>query len=157
MNIQFPLNKAINDLSATLQNDLVMQHIVSKLVEKINSAKIVKPQYKTAISQYYHSAKSQPVPLATVGISNLQNAATKDLLLLATIYFLSDLNDYDFYLINYAFQLGLAPENIIVLLLLNNIYDIEIFCRRYNIYGEGYYTISTLKKLSALNKLWYNY
>lgn len=157
MNIQFTLNKVINDLSNTLQNDLVMQHIVSQLVQKINITKIVKPQYKNAINKYYNTYVSHSIKLQPVELTSLKNAAPENLLLLATIYFLSDLNIYDFYLINVAFNLGLAPENIITLLLLNNIYDIELFCRKNNMYGEGFYAITTLKKLSALHKLQYNY
>ena len=153
MDVKISLKNIINDLVSTLDNDFVMQNIVSELVKKINKSKIIKADNKKIINQYFGN---KVTPIEPAKLSNLGNT-TQNLLLQTTIYFLSNLNNYDYHLINTAFDIGLQADNIIVLLLLNNIYDVEMFCRKHNIYGENFYILSTLKKLSAVHKIQTNF
>lgn len=147
MNTTF-IHNITNDMISTLHNDAIMQSIVQQLVDKLNKSKIIKPDHKTKIQNY----------LTNIEIDDFNITKTPyDLLWRTLIYFISDLNKYDYHLVNVAFSSGLNMVNVIVLLLLNNIYDIEIFCKKYFIHGETYYTIITLKKLSVMHKLHYNY
>ena len=157
MNFQTILNNSINDLSSTLENDFVLQQIVARLVEKINQAKIIKKEHKYTINKYFSSYSGKLTDLKTIEMKNINTSDPKTLLLLTVVYILSNMNIYDEYLVNYLFNIGQAADAVIVLLLLNNIYDIEIFCKRYNIGSDGFYNISTLKKLSELHKLQFNY
>lgn len=157
MNFQTLLNNSITDLTHTLHNDFVMQEIVARLVDKINQAQTIKKETKLAISRYFSGYHMQKTYLQPVEFKNIQATTPRNLLLITIVYLLSNLNIYDEYLINYAFNIGLQPNAIIVLLLVNNIYDIEFFCDRYNIGSDGFYNISVLKKLSELHKLQFNY
>jgi hypothetical protein len=159
------LNHAIGDLRYTLNNDFVMQNLVAQLVNKIKLSNIILPQHKATINEYFKfGTQSQKYSLqvhvpkpSTQGSNVITKGSIKDLLVSTAIYYLSDLNNYDYHLINYGFNYGLGANDIIVLLLLNNIYDITTFCQKYGISRDKYYTISTLKKLSALHKLQYNF
>jgi len=159
MNFQAVLNNSINDLVYTLHNDFVMQEIVSRLVDKINQANIITKENKYTINKYFSKqgitplGQSYPQPQ----FDKKTSVTPKSLLLATLVYLLSNLNIYDEHLVNYAFSIGLRPDSIIVLLLINNIHDIEVFCATYNIGNNGLYNISTLKKLSELHKLQFNY
>ena len=157
MNFQTVLNNSINDLSSTLNNDFVLQQIVARLVEKINQAKIIKKGHKYTINKYFSSYRGRISDLQAVEMKNINTSDPKNLLLLTVVYILSNMNTYDEYLVNYLFNIRQTADAVIVLLLLNNIHDIEIFCKKYNIGSEGFYNISTLKKLSELHKLQFNY
>lgn len=155
MSAKFTLNKAINDLANALDNDFVMQHIVARLIDKINRSKIVKAKSKIAITSYFKPYIQEGKLIEYYGTTSGNNIL--NILIIAVIYYLSDLNIYDYHLINYSFEFGLEANDIMVLLLLNNIYDINTFCQLRSISGDKYHTISTLKKLSALHKIQYNF
>lgn len=157
MDVPSLLRKAIKDMDAALDNDLVMQHIVANLAEKIRNAKLVKKEYRHIIDRYYKTHRGKEIPLETIKMTELKTSQPKDLLFLTVIYFLSNLNQYDYMLINLVFEIGLRTDNVIVLLLLNNINDIEAFCSKNKILGENCYAITTLKKLSALHKVIHNF
>ena len=165
MSVRITLDNAIHDLRSTLHNDFMMQNIVSQLVNKINQSRIIKSENKLAMNEYFNISNptimrplSYGFKLSTADKKASGNVSIKDALISTAIYYLSDLNHYDYHLINYAFNYGLQPNDIIVLLLLNNIYDIEIFCKQKGLTSKDkYHTIATLKKLSALWKVQYNF
>jgi hypothetical protein len=164
MSVRITLDNAINDLRSTLRNDFVMQNIVAQLVNKINGSGIINPEYKSAINEYFNLPKPyviRPISMAlTKPIPDKKSGepvSIKNILISTAIYYLLDLNLYDYHLINYSFNYGLKPNDIIVLLLLNNIYDIEIFCKQKGLLGDKYHSLATLKKLSALWKVQYNF
>lgn len=166
MSIRFPLDQAINDLKFTLHNDFVMQNIVSQLVDKINRSGLVEPQNKLAMNNYFNftgrAERKYPLSAQITSfkpgyVKPQGESSVKNLLIATAIYYLSDLNNFDYHLINRAFNFGLGANDIVVLLLLNNIYDIETFCKMKNIMNDRLYTIMTLKKLSALHKVQFNF
>lgn len=162
MSVKFTLDQTVNDFKRTLHNDFVMDNIVSQLVGKVNESKIITPQNKSKMSQYFNfNGSTQKKPfrndLSTFKQNGGSGLSVKNILIATVIYYLVDLNNYDHHLINYAFNYGIGANNIIVLLLINNIFDIDIFCKKFNIVGSNYNTITTLKKLSALHKIQYNF
>ena len=166
MSARITLDNAIHDLRSTLHNDFMMQNIVTQLVNKINQSRVIKPENKLAMNEYFNISNTTVTRPLSYGFNKLStfdkktsgNISVKDALISTAIYYLSDLNHYDYHLINYAFNYGLAPNDVIVLLLLNNIYDIEIFCKQKGLASKDkYHTIATLKKLSALWKVQFNF
>ena len=166
MSIRFTLDRAVNDLRHTLHNDFMMQNIISQLVDKINRSKIITAQNKYAINSYFNlpvSSMQKKYPLNTQimalkpGSLISGESSIKNLLIATAIYYLSDLNNYDYHLINHAFNYGLRANDVVVLLLLNNIYDIETFCTLNQLTGHAKHSITTLKKLSALHKIQFNF
>jgi hypothetical protein len=156
MSAKITLNNAINDLTNTLNNDFVMQNIVTQLVDKINKSKIITKKKNFSIGSYFDPYLAHiKTPIERYGIPS--NNYILNLLITTIKYCLSDLNIYDYHLINYLFEYNLQPNNIIVLLILNNIYDIDAFCKLHTLHGDKYHTISTLKKLSALHRIQYNF
>lgn len=158
MNVQNTFKDTINEVAFRINDDSHINDVISRLIGSINQSKIVAPNVKKAINQYFGINSGQKMMVG--GYSNRfesKDVNSYDLLLATTIYYLSDLNRYDFNLINYAYNYGLDIGNIITLLLLNNIYDINDFCKKYNLYSDQQYTISTLKKLSALYKIQFNF
>lgn len=155
MSAKFTLHKAIDDLKSTLQNDYIMQKLVEELLKKITRSKLIIKQNKEAIKTYFGLAETKypchQSKICPVGFD------IKHLLIMTAIYYLSDLNKYDYYLINYGFSYGLEANKIIILLLLNNIHDINMFCQLNHLVGDRYHTIATLKKLSALHRVQYNF
>ncbi|XWV26560.1 putative orfan [Tupanvirus soda lake] len=163
MSFRITLDSAINDLRSSLHNDFVMQNIVAQLVNRINQSNIISPQNKFAVNNYFNIPTSQLRRPMTIGFSKPSTEKTsgessvKNVLMATAIYYLSDLNNYDFHLINHCFNFGLQPNDIIVLLLLNNIYDVDTFCKQKGLTMDKYHTVTTLKKLSALHKVQFNF
>jgi hypothetical protein len=159
MSINLLVNNAVNDLKQTLNNNDIMYRIVQDLVGKLNTTNIVTPENKSSIIRYMQNfpLDSNSLGLNVVELKNIENSSPKDLLLLTIIYYLSDLNKYDFHLINFSFDYGLTVEDIIILLLLNDIYTIDVFSHSRQIFGSQYYTLATLKKLSAMHKVEFNF
>jgi len=164
------VNGAINDIHSTLQNNDIMFQIVEELVDRLKKTNIVTPGNKEQIGRYLtHLSKSRPIGIGIKSINLLDSGLInpgifdnigsdpKNLLIMTVLYYVSDLNKYDFHLINYAMENNISVKNIIVLLLLNNTYDINRFCYINSITGQRYYTILTLKKLSGLHKVENNF
>lgn len=149
MNIESSIGKIISDMSDTLHNDYIMQKIVDELAKKIYQSRIVKPIYKNKIMEY----KNEFINKCECKNMNYVSKILSD----TVIYFLSNLNIYDYNLINILMDSGLAAEHIIAILLLNNINDIEQYCDSLNMNPDMYYKTATLKKLSALHNLKNNY
>jgi len=152
------INNSINDLKQTLNNNDIMYRIVNDLASKIRTTNIVTPANKDLINQYlnrFPGANTNQIIFAEQ--DKITEVSGKDLLLLTIIYYVSDLNKYDFHLINFAIEYGLTMEDVIVLLLLNDMYSIDRFCKLKGLLGTEYYTICTLKKLSALHKVEWNF
>jgi hypothetical protein len=133
-----------------------MQNIVSEITKKIGQSKIIKSEHKNDFDRYLNSLNKKTVTNNVI-ISEPQINDETNALILAAIYYLSDLNFYDYHLINYSFQYGLKVDDIIILLLLNNITDIDFFCKEKNLVLNEQQTIKTLKKLSALRKIQFNF
>ncbi|XWV25299.1 putative ORFan [Tupanvirus deep ocean] len=163
MSFRITLDRAINDLRSSLHNDFVMQNIVAQLVGKINQSNIILPQNKYAINDYFNIPSTQIKRPLSIGFTKPSygnsgsQPSVKNVLIATAVYYLSDLNNYDFHLINHCFKFGLQPNDIIVLLLLNNIYDVDTFCKHRGLTMDKYHTITTLKKLSALHKVQFNF
>jgi hypothetical protein len=159
MSINLLVNNAVNDLKQTLNNNDIMYKIVQDLVGKLNNTNIVTPENKNSIVRYMQNfpLSGNSMNLNVVELKNIETSSPKDLLLLTIIYYLSDLNKYDYHLINFGFDYGLTVEDIIILLLLNDIYTIDTFCYSRQIFGSQYYTLVTLKKLSAMHKVEFNF
>lgn len=176
MNIQSALQDVIKATNSDLQHELIMKHLIYELHDKIVKSPLVTPNIKNAISAHFgyrdssklnvpynlnaaQMYKTTPPPIyrKPVDVAQLKNTDMKDILILTTIYYLSDLNKFDYKLINEAANMGLSTENIITLLLLNNIYDVKTLCEMNKIGGDALYRITTLKKLSALHKVQYNF
>src|ERR1700761_6518482 len=108
MNFRITLDNAINDLRSTLHNDFVMQNLVGQLLNKINQSNIIHPQNKYAINEYFNIPNSQMKKPMTIGFvkssfpKDSGESIVKDVLMATAIYYLSDLNNYDFYLINHC-------------------------------------------------------
>jgi hypothetical protein len=159
MSVRILLNNSIRDLTHSLNNNDVMYQIVQNLMGRLNTTNIVKPTHKDYVYKYlekFPSASSQTT-LKPVEMSAIQQSSPTDLLLIAMIYYLSDLNKYDFHLINYVMDRSMSIEDVIVLLLLNDIHSIDKFCQMKGLLGSPYYTITTLKKLSALHRVEWNF
>lgn len=157
MNTTF-IHNITRDMISTLHNNEIMQNIVQQLVDKLNKSSIIKPEHKIKIQNYFIGIQINPTIFNNTFLGSASEDTERNNLLWRTIiYFISDLNKYDYHLVNASFSSGLDVIDVFVLLLLNNIYDIEIFCKKNFLYGEIYYTIITLKKLSALYKLYHNY
>lgn len=152
-NSKIILHNAIIDMKLALNNEYIMQLIVAELARRINHSKIIYPEHKLKFNHYFESINK--IKFDCMYIKNLSNVHY--LLINAAIYYLSDLNYYDYVLINYAFDYGLDVEDIIMLLLFDNIYDVEVFCHWKNLINDHFYNILTLKKLSALWKIQYNF
>lgn len=158
INIQNTLKDTINNAASKIHDDAYMNDIVYKLTSSINKSNIVEPNVKRAINQYFGINSGTKMMVGGNGdFFKSKNINTHDLLLATTIYYLSDLNQYDYKLINEAYKYGLEIGDIITLLLLNNIHDISVFCEKHNLKNNEQYTLSTLKKLSALFKIQYNF
>lgn len=159
MNYQISLNSIIGDINPSNYNP-VMQSIISQLIEKINHSNVVMPENKIYLNQFFNghifgASRINRPSFSKQMILNKNNM--KDVLISLAAYYLTDLNVYDYKLINYSFAYGLKANDIIVLLLMNNIYDVELFCQQKGIYGDRLHTIITLKKLSAFHKVQYNF
>lgn len=153
MNIESSINKIIDDMSDTLNNDFIMQQIVAILAKKINKSAIIKPQYKIKIKEHIESHGIYVIPKC-----DCNNMLYPSKILLRTIiYFVSDLNVYDYNLINFLFDASQNPADVIIVLFLNNITDIKTYCIMHDMNLNETQTIITLKKLSALYKLKYNF
>jgi hypothetical protein len=141
------MNSLIHNLPINLHTGSFGKQIVSHLVQQINKSPNVKPNTKQNINKYFD--------MQSGGFST-KNLSADNLLQMTLIYALTNLNRYDFKLINLMADILEAPD-IISLLLLNNIADIKIFCLKKHIYGDVSYNIETLKKLSVLHNLESNF
>lgn len=158
MSFKLKFSKLIDDTKSAIDNDLIMKKIVMQIAKKINQSKIVKMEYKKSFDQYSQNEKIlMPESKHTLLINNSIYHADTSALILSAIYYLSDLNFYDYQLVNYSFEYGLKIDDIIILLLLNNIKDIEYFCKEKKLISNEKYNIETLKKLSALYKLQFDF
>jgi len=153
MSVRITLNSAVGDLSRNAFDNNIAHNLLYQVMRKINVSNVVKPENKSMLNNYF-SVSSQNVSDTPIDISRL---SAQDQLLITATYYLSDLNNYDFTLINSAFDFGLGVSDVIVLLLLDNIYDISTFCNKHGLVADFHHTIATLKKLSALHKIQYNF
>lgn len=159
MNYQFSLNTIIGDINSSNYNP-VMQSIISQLIEKVNQSPIVMPENKHYLNQFFSGHLFGAPRITRPSFSKqmtLNKNDMKNILVAFAAYYLTDLNVYDYKLINYLFAYGMKADDIIALLLMNNIYDIELFCQQKGIIGDRLHTIITLKKLSAFHKVQYNF
>lgn len=92
-----------------------------------------------------------PVPVIT------KNSDDNDRLLAFIVYSLSNMNEYDISLINYAGQFNLSNEQMILLLLLNDLYSIKSFCNANGIPSAHINQILELKMKSEKYKIATNY
>lgn len=80
-----------------------------------------------------------------------------DMMVSIASYSMSNLNRYDYILVNKSIDYGLNVEETIELILIDNLDDINNFCNKKSIHGDTRHTLVTLKKLSALYKLQYSF
>jgi hypothetical protein len=156
MSVRIILNNAINNMSYG-DNDSSINSIMYSLVRNINNSTIIQNRYKQNINSYFNQMFDGTTPTSLPSASAVDKSSVKNILMATTAYFLSDLNKYDFNMINSAFDLGLSASDVITLLFLNNYTDILSFCQINNIRSMETNNILTFKKLSAMYKLHYNY
>jgi len=147
-----------NILSNVTYDDAFTNGIVESLIGKINKSNIVTPAHKLKLSSHFgvgsHMVSTHPIDLIKESILG----ASEDRIVISFLFgYLTDLNKFDHKLINAGFNCGLDSGDVITLLILNNIDDINEFCIKRRITSDRYYTIATLKKLSALYKLQHNF
>ena len=164
MSVQFSLNSAISDLRNNPYgafNNNVMQDVIYQMLYKINGSNIIEQDNKSNLNNYFNfnfnTTNNSPYSVFNSKTSNASKLSVKELLIVTAMYYLSDLNIYDYKLINQLFNFGLNSSQVIQVLLLNNIYDLTTFCKMNNLSHDNTYTILTLKKLSALHKIQYNF
>lgn len=167
MSYHYVFQNSISDLKRTLNNNDVMFYIVQQLMSSLNSTPIVEPQHKISFTNFWNRFSTNNSPkqyslsmnndLQPVAIDDVNRSSTSNIAVLAVVYYLSNLNKFDFHLINYCMRVGLSVEDVIILLLLNDIHTIEVFCRSKNIHSQSYMMIVNLKKLSALHKVENNF
>ena len=144
------LNRTIDNVSSKLDNDKVIHNILAEVVKKMNKSKIVTPQNKEAMSNYYRDIPKYNPP-------NVMKGGCEDIMRGTLIYYLSNTNKYDEMLVNKTSSYGLEIKETILLILLNNLYDVKIFCKSHNLNSDQTNNIVTLKKLSALHNLEHNF
>lgn len=157
MDIKNILNQAMDNFKNSEQKDPTIQTLLIEIADKINKSPLVSPQNKIIINDYLTITGIQRPMTMFPSKRRFTTTTDKNILLTLSLYFITDLNKYDFYLINYALNFGLNPNDVINLLFLNNIRNIDDFCKQHKLYGDKYFTITTLKKLSALHKVNYNF
>lgn len=158
MSVQNTFKNTINDFGSKIRDGSHVKDVVTKMIASINQSNIVTPNVKKAINQHFGINPGTRMMTGGHGDAyKAKNVSSHDLLVATTLYYLSDLNRYDFNLINYAYNYNLGVGDIITLLLLNNIHDINAFCKKYSLMGDQYHSIATLKKLSALHKIQFNF
>lgn len=158
MNVQNTFKNTIDDFGSKINDGTHVNDVVNNLITSINRSNIVAPHIKKAINQHFGIESGTKLMVGGHGDAyKIKNINSHDILIATTIYYLSDLNRYDYTLINYAYNYNLDIDSIITLLLLNNIYDINVFCKKYNLLGDKHHTIASLKKLSALHKIQFNF
>jgi len=148
------LNNTIKNISSNLTNEFAIQNVISELVDKVNQSPVVTDQNKMLMNQYYRKISGGRAPKPK--ISNMTGGA-ENVLQQALAYYLSNINKYDGVLVNRVATYGLGMDKIIVLILINNIYDIKLFCKSNRLNQEQTTAIITLKRLSALHNLETNF
>jgi hypothetical protein len=113
---------------------------------------LVNDKNKQSIAAFAHNLKTTGI-YDNLDIKKLKNVSAKDLLVLTVIHYLSDLNQFDMKLMDYCLTNGATTESMLVLLMLNDISSIRVFCKTQNFSANVSYTVETLKKMSALHKL----
>ena len=112
------------------------------------------PKKKIILSSLSNYVSSDEIlDIDPVKLKNISSASPETLIILTVIYYLSNLNTYDYRLINITSDLDMPIENMLVLLLLNDIDSIRTFCKQNELNQNITYRIITLKKLSALHKI----
>ena len=154
MSVDAMLNNTIKNISSNLTNEFAIQNVISELVTKFNQSPIITDQNKMLMNQYYRKISGGQAP--KLKISNMTGGA-ENVLQQALAYYLSNINKYDGVLVNRVATYGLGMDNIIVLILINNIYDIKLFCKSNHLNQQQTTTIITLKRLSALHNLETNF
>jgi len=76
---------------------------------------------------------------------------------IALAYYLANTNRYDELIAKIARQAGLNESRIILLILVNNVDDIKVFCRQNNLSNTQTQKIISLKRHSALYNLHHNF
>jgi hypothetical protein len=128
------------------------QNIIGNLMGKINKSSIVLPTNKLLFNDYVNSN------IGRFGTNNPLEEISEDSIVVSFLFNnLTDLNKYDYNLINTGYNIGLTSDSILYLLMLNNLDDVNDFCTDHNIHGQKQYNIITLKKLSALYKIQHNF
>jgi hypothetical protein len=155
-NVNTMLNSTIRRLNSGMTNESVIHNVVSEIVNNFNQSSIVTNENKRQMNHYYDEIRggkpkrslADNLPEMTGGCNVIQKALA---------YYLSNTNKYDEILYNKASSYGIPTDKIILLILLNNIYDIKSFCKDNNLTQEQTQTIITLKKSSALHNVEYNF
>jgi hypothetical protein len=149
------LRNVIDDTSAMMTNEYVVQNIIPELVDKFNRMPSITDSNKKLINQFYQNIQRSDKPILSKKFS--MKGGSSNVLERAIAYYLSNINKYDGVLVNHAVSYGLAMDKIIVLVLINNIHDVKLFCEINNLSYEQTKSITKLKKLSALYNLENNF
>lgn len=153
MSVENNFKKLITNFNLKIQNGSYSNQLVNKLIASINNSRIVGNNVKKAFNEHFNIVSGTKLMIG--GNNNSNNSL--DLLIATVSYYLTDINRYDEKLINYAFDIGLDVHSIIILLFLDNISDIQSFCKMNGLTHDKCMTLTTLKKLSALHRVQFNF
>lgn len=150
------LNGVFTKLNINAYDENTMNFIINSIVNKVDGNPNVnenkQKQFKNLMSEMSSQGSVNPIDM-----SNISNVSSSDLALLAVSYYLSNLNKYDYHLINYCDTIDMTVSDVIILLLLNDIYSIEQFCNTKSCKTDCKNMIITLKRLSALHKVEFDF
>lgn len=151
MNMRSMIGQSIEGASRIVNNRFLKENITPYIISKINESSLVADKSKDKFNKYLKGGFKVKVP--SISSLSLREMPGQDILIMALIYYLADLNQFDYQLINLSTNIDLSVEDIILLLLIDNINDINIFCKQRAIYGVYYYLVTNLKKMSAWHRL----
>lgn len=159
MSLYVNLNNMLSNVNFNTNDTNTMYFVVDQVMQNIRGNPAIEKNNMNKFNQFWDkfSGKFDNTTINPVNMQNLDASSSKDLVLLAVAYYLSNLNTYDFNLINYCNKVNMDTSDIIILLLLNDMQTINNFCKVKSIHSQSYYVILTLKRLSALHKVEYNF
>lgn len=98
-----------------------------------------------------------PEDITKDNYENLKENPSSNPAMLALIYTFIDTTPYDISIINYGFDHGLNPSDVILLLMINNESDLRAFCETMNLNFNDIRILSDLKRQSAYAKIMHNW